>query len=791
MPAVRNWHLGAALLALTIVAYWPLWHNDFIDFDDEQYITDNRHVTGGISARNFGWAWSTFHGIYWQPISWLSLQLDAHLFSTYSATGEPIPSPAAFHGQSLFWHAASTLLLFGLLNRLGAGRWRSFLVAALFAVHPLHVESVAWAAERKDVLSVFFGLLAVWAYVSYAAAPGWRRYAVVVGAFALSLLSKPMLLTLPFALLLLDYWPLRRLWPDPPADSAERTAVPPLRLVLEKVPLLVLATAIGFLTFQGRVQAGSVTPLQVLPLSARLANAATAYGWYVAHTFFPGGLAVLYPHPHGNWAILPVVAGVGLLLGVTLLACWQARRRRWLIVGWLWFVGSLVPVIGLAQGGEQAWADRFSYWPHIGLFVAIVWGLAEGVERFRIPVAVSGAAAALGLGGLALLTWNQVGYWHDTLTLWEHALAVTEGNYVAHVHCGERHLKQSRPDLAERHCAEAVRILPGSPQICFALGQALLTLGKNDEAAVQFRDAVQSDPANADTWQNLGVSRLRQGRPTQALRSFRKVLELQPDSADALGGLGHALWRTGQCDEAVRSFQAALEHNHNSADAWNGLGVAYLTQGNLEEANEAFVRAGRLNPQLVSACSNRGVALARQGRWADAVTCHSAAVAMQEQAEKVLRAMQGRPPAMDGIPQIVIYQCRLAFALEHYGDHRGAVAVYRSALERDPDWPTKFTARAWALATDADNNFRDPRLAYELATQAAQATGDPPAATLDALAAAAAALGEFPQAIQAAQQALKKAPAAPEQPLYRSRQVHLHLYQEGKCLSLAIPKELP
>jgi len=778
------------LLVLTAAAYLPLWDNEFVDFDDEPYITANRNVTDGISAGGFAWAWRTLHGVYWQPVSWLSLQLDAQLFSDYSFTGESIPSPAAFHGQNLFWHAASALLLFGLLHRVTGGCWRSFLVAALFAVHPLHVESVAWAAERKDVLSVFFGLLTVWAYVRYAAAPGRLRYAALAAAFTLSLLSKPMLVTLPFVLLLLDYWPLRRLRPG------AALAISPRRLVVEKVPLFVLAAAIGIITHVARERAGMVTSLDVLPLSARLANAATAYGWYVSHTVYPRGLAVLYPHSYGNWSVLPVLAGAGMLLTVTLLALWQRRRRPWLVVGWLWFIVTLLPVIGLVQGGEQAWADRFSYWPHIGLFVAAAWGVAEVVKRLRIPARVSGAAAALGLGGLAVFTAHQVGYWHDSATLWERALAVTEDNCVAHLRRGHYCLTHGRPDLAERHCSEAVRISPNLPHLHYFLGQSLLALGKHEEAAEQFRQTLQlrntpraarallrGDPTRAGVWQNLGVAQLRQGKPVLALHSFRKVLELQPASADALASLGHALWRSGERQEAVQSFQAALEHNGNSADAWNGLGVAHLTRGELDQASAVFSRAARLNPEMASARNNLGVALGRCGRWVDAVACHSMAVELQEGGEQGLLAVQGRPPTTDGVPQLVIYQCRLAFALDRVGDHRLAGVVYRAALQRDPEWPAKFTAKARALATEADANFRDAALAYELASQAAQAESDPPAATLDALATAEAALGRFADAARTAQKALDRLAGTPDTALAQAIHDRLRLYQSGVPLA--------
>ena len=286
---------------------------------------------------------TTDHCGYYQPISWLSLQVDAQLFSGTSPTGDPILSPAAFHAQGLFWHTASAVLLFVLWQRLTGMRWSSFLVAALFALHPLRVESVAWAAERKDVLSVFFGLATLWAYLRYTERPGVLRYLAVMIAMLLSLLSKPMLLTLPFVLLLLDYWPLGR-----------TAAVSRRRLLLEKVPLLGLTIGISILTWLTRQHADAIVPLTSLSFSARLANALTAYAWYVGHTFYPVNLAVLYPHPYENWSLSAALVGLATLLVLSGLALWQRRRRPWLIVGWLWFVGTLLPVIGFAQGGTQA-----------------------------------------------------------------------------------------------------------------------------------------------------------------------------------------------------------------------------------------------------------------------------------------------------------------------------------------------------------------------------------------------------------------------------------------------------
>jgi hypothetical protein len=454
--------LCAGLLFLTAVSYLPVWNNDFVDFDDPLYITKNPRVLEGVSRSGLVWAWTNELAPYGMPLTWLSLQLDASWFSTQTPEGHTYLSPAAVHGQNLLWHGASVLLLFGWWERITGARWCSFLVAALFAVHPMHVESVAWAIERKDVLSCFFGVLTVWAYTYYLQRPSRVRYLGMATIFLLSLLSKPMLMTLPVVLLLLDFWPLGR-WGlvRPPPAFAARLPLRPItlrQLVWEKVPLLMLALTMAAATLWAREQHSALVSLNEIPMSARVANALTAYGWYLVTTCWPRRLAILYPHPYGNWSLLSALGGAAVLASITSLCWWQARRRPWLMTGWVWFVVTLMPVIGLAQGGAQAWADRFSYWPHIGLLVAMVWGIAEGVERVRLPARVCALAAALILGGLGALTWVQVTYWQNSLTLWEHALAVTQDNDRAHEHVSRWYREQGCPDAAEAHLVEASRI---------------------------------------------------------------------------------------------------------------------------------------------------------------------------------------------------------------------------------------------------------------------------------------------------------------------------------------------
>jgi tetratricopeptide (TPR) repeat protein len=802
MGRFRTAFLGAALLALTVIAYTPVWKNSLVDFDDELYITTNPHVMRGLTWSGVEWAFTNYHGRYWQPISWLSLQLDVQLVQFYPARSRDEKLPAVIHGQNLFWHCASALLLFLLWQRLTGATWCAFLVAALFALHPMHVESVAWAAERKDVLSVFFGILTLWAYVGYVQRPSWIRYVATVSVFALSLMSKPMLLTLPFVLLLLDYWPLRR---DQPARSASEDpslalrASPPGgsapwgRLLLEKVPLLLLAAGSGVVTMLTREQTGSVVSLSVLPLSARLANAAAGYGWYLTHTFWPANLGALYPHPGRSWSILSVVGGLAALLAVTALAAWQVRRRRWLIVGWLWFVGTLLPVIGLAQGGEQAWADRFSYWPHVGLFVMVVWGMSELAERWRVSAWLCGAAGALALGCLTAQTWIQVGYWRDSFTLWTRAAAVTTDNDVAQLHLGYYHLHQDVPEKAAIHFAEAVRINPNSGEFQGFLGAVLLSLGKVKEASGHLQRAVQLNPESADAWHNLGMARLRLHEPLAAAACFRKVLQLRSDPAqtrpraEASVGLGLALLEMGQRSDAREAFEAALALDRKQAEAWHGLGKASLAEGRLDEAVEAIGKAVQHAPGLADAFSDLGVALGRQGQWAKAVAAHRTAVRLQDRGGELRDKMAGSTTTRDMAPNLVVYCCRLAYAQNQLGSPEAAAKSYAVAFRRDPNWPDKFAAQAWKLATAADANRRDPRLAFELASQAAQAAEDPPAATLDALAAAHAALGQFSEAVQAAKRALKTATDSGDSNLSQSIQEHLQHYQKGECIRAEAP----
>jgi hypothetical protein len=460
MNRTRIRALRFVLLAMTALVYGQLWNNDFIDLDDETLIRDNPHVVEGLTYQGFGWAWGS-ESPYWMPITWLTFQLDSSLGSAFGSDSPTSNSlnPAVFHGQNLFWHICNVQLLFGLFLRLTGMPWRSFLVAALFAVHPMHVESVAWAIERKDVLMCFFGLLSLFCYVYYVEKRSWVSYLSMLIAYQASLMCKPMLLTLPLILVLLDYWPLRRFHltsvqtiAGPSRDVRQKQ----LRsLMLEKVPMLAVAIAMAIQTMATR----NGNPMPDVGLFDRLMNSFIGYANYLTKTFYPHGLAAFYPHAGVNWQLVPVLVGAGLMFCCTAVSLYYAKSWRWLSVGWFWFALSLVPVIGLTQGGHQGWADRFSYWPHIGLFLAVVWGSAELAHRFRIPSIIKGTVCALALGTLMILTWIQVGYWRNSIVLWEHAIAVTEDNSFAHERLSVWYRREGRLEEATYHAREAWRIL--------------------------------------------------------------------------------------------------------------------------------------------------------------------------------------------------------------------------------------------------------------------------------------------------------------------------------------------
>ena len=604
----QNPRLIAAVL-LTVVTFWvyaPVRHHEFLEYDDDEYITNDVRVQQGLSWDNVVWALTTVQTATgnWHPLTTLSHMLDCQLFGL---------DPAGHHLTNLLFHLANVLLLFGVLHRMTGALWPSAMVAALFGLHPLNVESVAWVAERKNVLSTLFWLLTIWAYLGYVQRPGWMRYLGVAGLCMLGLMSKPMTVTLPCTLLLLDYWPLGRLGKDWKEFQARLP-----RLVVEKLPLFILVAVISFLTLQA--QSLAIRTLETLPLGVRLANAVVAYALYLVKMAWPVRLSVFYPHFAYSPSFWPVFWAALLLMGISLGIGLTQQRFRYLEVGWLWFLGTLVPVSGLVQVGLQSMADRYAYVPLIGVFVMVAWGVSDLTKKHRRlkPRGVAAAGVCV-LIILAALTRMQLRPWQDTITLFEHALQVTSNNYVAHDIVGSELYKKQEFEAAIEHYREALRIHPRYSQSHFNWGLAAIGQGHMDEAVEHFSEAVKINPEDYQAHHNLGVALVRQGRFEEAIEYFQKTVEIDPTYPQAHHNWGRALVGQGSFEAAVEHFREALKVTPDYSPIHYDLGVALVRLGSLEEAVEHFQEAVTIDPRYSEAHHNWGVVLIRQGRVEEAI----------------------------------------------------------------------------------------------------------------------------------------------------------------------------
>jgi protein O-mannosyl-transferase len=509
--------ISAALLLGSLAAYWPSHRFGFV-YDDLKYITLNPHVLGGLGVANVKWAFTSGYASNWHPITWLSHMLDVDLFG---------PDAGPMHASNARIHAINAALLFLFLHRATGALWRSGFVAALFAFHPLHVESVAWIAERKDLLSALFGILSLWCYTEFAAN---RRALFYLGAFvalAFGLMSKPMLVTWPCVMLLLDYWPLERF---------ERGKITPL--IFEKLPFFALSAASSIVTFL--VQRGTMSSLEQITFAQRIANALVAYATYLAKTFWPANLAAIYPHP-GTWPAWQVAVSALMLAAISAVAVSQAARRRYLLFGWLWYLGSLVPMIGLVQVGLQSMADRYTYLPLVGIFVMVGWGADDLVRESPSKKLAQGALAAAVLAACLVLMEIQLPYWKNGITLFSHALEVTTRNEIAHYNLGVALADEGQLDRAIAEFNEALKINPKSAQTHNSLGIALARRGQPDAAIAEFATALRFDPEFAPAHFNLGVAFSKKGDARRAIEAYRATLRLDPDHAQALNNLAWIL----------------------------------------------------------------------------------------------------------------------------------------------------------------------------------------------------------------------------------------------------------
>jgi Flp pilus assembly protein TadD len=598
--------IAVAIALLAIAVFWQVLGHPFVSFDDDEYVTANPVVLGGLSKSGLAWAFSTMHFTNWHPLTWLSHMVDVELFGL---------NPRGHHLTSLLLHALNSTLLFLLLSRMTGANWPSAFAAAAFAVHPLRVESVAWIAERKDVLGGFFWILTMGAYVRYTERTTLWRYLCVVLLFALGLMAKPMLVTLPFALLLLDYWPLSRFprwgaflgrFPDGSVQSGGPG------LLAEKIPLFLLTVVSCVFTYTASSYGGALIDHGKLPFPVKATNALVSYAIYIGKTVWPSSLAVFYPHPDAipsEWTITGAAALAAIAVAVTI---WHGKRLPYLAVGLLWFAGTLIPVIGLVQVGSQGMADRYTYIPSIGLFIAAAWGIRDLSAGWRIRKQVLACLFGVVIVALSAVTLRQLTYWSSNTSLFSHAIEVTSGNF-----------------LAESN-----------------LGVALETQGKTEEAITHYRKAIAIRPTYVDARYNLAVALARLGRTDEAIASYRKTLEYDPRHAPAHNNLGFLLAGRGNLDAAIAEYKEAIRIQGTFLLAYNNLGAALGRQGKLDESIWHFSQAARINPQDVMTHLNLGVAWQMKGDLGTALYHFREAQRLRPGDPDIARQLEAiRPPA--------------------------------------------------------------------------------------------------------------------------------------------------
>jgi tetratricopeptide (TPR) repeat protein len=597
-----------SLVLLTWIVFGQTLRYDFVNYDDPRYVYQNTRITSGLNLAGIGWAFTHIHGENWHPLTTITHMVDCQLYGL-NARGH--------HFSNVLFHTIGVVLLFVVLEQMTGALWRSALVAAVFAIHPLHVESVAWVAERKDVLSGVFFMLTLLAYVHYARAPSSWRYFIVAFVFALGLMSKPMLVTLPFVLLLLDYWPLYRI-------RGERSQVgrPLLRLLLEKIPLIALSAVSSTVTFLA--QRGALGWTEQLPMLARINNAIVTYVIYVRQMFWPTNLAVFYPHPESRLPPWEISVALAILIGITLAAVIVRKNAPYLIIGWLWYLGMLLPVIGLVQVGWQGHADRYTYLPQIGLYIAVVWAVADLTASWRRQRVLLSAATLLVIGALSWSALIETSYWRDSETLFTHALAVTTNNDVAQNNLGIVFLQKGQLDEAISRLQAAIDLRPENGFAHNNLAKALLQKGRLPEAIVHYRKFLAIEPDNVEARNVLGTALIQQGRLSEAIEQWQEALAIEPENGNAASNLA---WVFATCPEdSIRDGRRAIELAEKALRISAGkipiifriLAAAYAEDGRFSEAIETAQRGAELaniqgNPGLAAELQSN-IALYQTGR---------------------------------------------------------------------------------------------------------------------------------------------------------------------------------
>ena len=705
------------LAVVTLLIYQPLFHAQFTGYDDPDYVTANPHVLGGLTLQNLRWALFTGHADNWHPVTWVSHMIDSQIFGR---------NPGARHGVNIVFHIANTLLLFLWLFRVTAARWRSALVAALFALHPLHVQSVAWISERKDVLSTLFWMLTLFSYTLYAKKARARYYYISLLLFATGIMAKPMLVTLPCVLLLLDYWPLKRFGDERPS-----------RLILEKIPFLMLSAVSSVITLvvQGKQAMVSTT---VVPLGLRIANAVFAYAAYIGKMICPARLAVIYPYNlHPSFAQIGATALSLVLISVYVLVL--ARRWPYLATGWLWFIGTLVPVIGIIQVGAQAMADRYTYVPMTGLFIIVAWGANDVFNACKVPGTARGLCAAGVIAACALATRMQLPYWHDSIALFEHAIENTPGNDIAQINLGVALANQQRHEEAIGHYSTALELQPRSPRGWNDLGLSLAATGRIGDAIIAYKKALKFDPSYGSAHNNLAIALGQMGRLEEAALHYRVALRFDPDNAAAQGNLAIILGEAGHFDEAAHHFTEAFRLDPESVNTHYNFGNLLMNNAMPAEALAQYSEALRLRPGFADAHCNMAIVLLGLGRVPEAIRHYEAAL---QSSHENLQAMEGL---------------------------------------------------AWVYATNPDASVRNTTEAIRLAERACKISTNREPGALDTLAAAYANAGRFEDALRIANQALALAESSgqKEQALYLRKRIQLYGANQPYRVAVPLKKQEP
>jgi tetratricopeptide (TPR) repeat protein len=683
--------VSVLLIVLTLITYWQVKNYAFINYDDDKYITENRHVITGLKLDNIKWAFQSTYASNWHPLAWLSLMVDAQLFGL---------NAGYYHLTNLFLHILNTLLLLFILYKMTGALGRSTLVAALFALHPLHVESVAWVTERKDVLSMLFMLLTFWAYINYIKKPDYKRYLLIFVAFALGLMSKPMLVTLPFVLLLLDYWPLQRFSPQTEKNiNSALTAKKAAALIYEKIPLFFL-TGIS-ITLTIIAQKAEIEFMQSIPAPLRVENALVAYCGYIFKMIWPVSLGVLYPHSV-NIPLWQISVSAIFLAAVSGIAIYTIKKRPYIAVGWFWYLGTMIPVIGLVQVGVQSMADRYTYIPLIGLFIIVAWFLSDVLEKIPYKKYIIATVSAVIVLLLVTLSWSQLKYWKNSYELFTHTLEVTRDNYTMHCNLAVLLAGQGDSKAAEFHYLEALKIKPDDKDTNLNFGNLLVRQGRLDEAIEHYIAVIKSKPSFAEAYNNLGIAYVQHGDRQKAVEQFSAAVKINPGFLDAQNNLKMALSQK-QVKESVSTKQSAANEDIGAFSGRMMAGTSLMKKGDLDGAIKHFQEALKIEPENINAHVSMGLVLGYKRNFDGAISHFRAAIKINPRMPEIYNS--------------------LAVALAYTGKTDAAIVQLNKALEINPRFAKAHNSLGVMLAKSGkiDKGIDHLRKAIEIDPEYAEA----------------------------------------------------------------------